>query len=648
MPHTLEPAESRTETAAAKARFDAHRAALARGQWDEALAALREAAALDPGQFAPFPPERYEPQRILGAGGAGTAILCRERPSGEAVVVKPLNAAALAQGIDGVFRDARALRQISHPGLLGVRACGYAVPQQRLRPYLAFEYFPGGTLEQFVRQRGVLSARQLLALALEAARALQAAHGGGVLHGDLRPANVLVRKEGEQWRVKVIDFGLGLRRDAVGPEAAAYAAPEQAGRLPGARPGAPSDVFAFGKLCCYALFGTAQPGGGQWVTIPEELAELLERCTEEQPGQRPPGFGPVVAALEALIEKAAPDAARTKRPEVPPAPAPAAPSPARAALERAASHLKRKDPDAAIADATEAIRLDPRCAPAYGARAAAHRMKGEPERAIADATEAIGIDPRYAFGHFNRAEAHRMKGAFDQAIADGTEAIRLAPNSAPAYGSRAEAHLGKGEWDRAFADATEAIRLAPRAATSYGTRAEAQRMKGAHDGAIVDATHAIRLNPGYAFAHFCRAASRLAKGDYDGAIADTTAALRLAPGAAPAFGVRASAHLGKDNPDAALADANEALRLLPRSVPALRTRAEAHRVKGDYDRAIADATAALRLAPGYALAYGTRGSAFRLKGDFISSIVDLMEAVRLDPNFTWGKRQLELAQQGQK
>ena len=60
----------------AEASFNAYRAALEEKKWDAALAALREAGSHDPQRFAPFPLHRYEPKRILGAGGFGTAILC--------------------------------------------------------------------------------------------------------------------------------------------------------------------------------------------------------------------------------------------------------------------------------------------------------------------------------------------------------------------------------------------------------------------------------------------------------------------------------------------------------------------------------------------------------------------------------------------
>src|SRR5439155_20449789 len=307
-----------------------------------------------------------------------------------------------------------------------------------------------------------------------------------------------VRKEGDHWRIKVIDFGLSLKRGTVEAMAARvpggetllgqsaadvslYAAPEQLSRLAGVKPGTYSDVYAFGKLCCFALFGTTEPKRRQWSTIPEELAEVLDRCTAAGLEHRHLGFEPILRVLEALATGTAP-APAAPLPRAAGAPAPAGlavvtgPASGKEFQERALSPLAKRDADRAIADATEALRLDPKCAAACATRAAAHRMKGDLDRAFADASEAIRLDPTHALGSFNRAEVHRLRGQTDQAIADASEAIRLDPQYAASYGTRAEGYLARGEFEQAIADATEALRLAPRAAPAFGTRAAAHRM----------------------------------------------------------------------------------------------------------------------------------------------------------------------------
>ncbi len=312
----------------AEASFNAYRVALEEKKYDAALAALRQAASLDAGRFAPFLLHRYEPRRILGAGGFGTAVLCHDHNLGVEVVVKTLHAGDLERGLSDVFREAQILYGLSHPAIIRVRDCEYADPAAKARPYLVMEYFPGVTLEQHVATHGVLPVADLVAVALLIARGMQASHTAGVWHRDLKPANILVRKAGNDWQVKVIDFGLALRKQVVETSMAVrsagntvlsdsvagtvqYAPPEQLGRLPGVKVGPWSDVYAFGKTCCYALFRTTEPRSRHLTGLPAELRELLEGCIEQELEHRHARFEKVLPALEALdsARKAAEEAA---------------------------------------------------------------------------------------------------------------------------------------------------------------------------------------------------------------------------------------------------------------------------------------------------------------------------------------------------
>jgi tetratricopeptide (TPR) repeat protein len=185
--------------------------------------------------------------------------------------------------------------------------------------------------------------------------------------------------------------------------------------------------------------------------------------------------------------------------------------------------------DRAIADYTEAIRLDPKYAWAYGRRGDAYGMKGDYDQAIADLTEAIRLDPKYDLAYGRRGAAYVMKEDYDRAIADLTEAIRLDPKYDLAYGRRGDAYGMKGDYDRAIADYTEAIRLDPEYDLAYGSRGDAYRMKGDYDRAITDYTEAIRLDPKYVWAYGSRGDAYGMKGDYDRAIADYTEAIQLDP-----------------------------------------------------------------------------------------------------------------------
>jgi serine/threonine protein kinase len=314
--------------ARAEAAHNAYLAALERRAWPEALTALKEAVQLDPTRFAPFPAEKFEAERILGAGGFGVAFLCRNTRSGGRVVIKTLRGEGLDRSLSDVFREAQALEEVDHPAIIRVRDCDYAGAEHS-RPYLVMDYFPGQTLAEHVEQSGPLTVSDFLPLARLVAEGLQRAHERGILHRDVKPANLLVRRggsssatpgkapaQGSPWEARLIDFGLALRaakgastmrasldRTLAGSSIAGtieYAAPEQMGKLKGVAVAPCSDVYGFGKTCCFALFGTPQPTFQHWQQIPRDLADLLGRCINEQPGARPQDFAVVLRELDHL------------------------------------------------------------------------------------------------------------------------------------------------------------------------------------------------------------------------------------------------------------------------------------------------------------------------------------------------------------
>jgi serine/threonine protein kinase len=315
--------------AQAEAHHNAYRAALESRDWPGALRELFQAVRLDGRRFAPFPVGKYQPRRILGAGGFGVAFLCRHKYMDTHVVVKTLFDEELDRGIDQLFAEAQALRRLNHPGIVQVQDCGYTDPASRSRPFLVMDYFEGVTLEDHIAANGTLAAEQLLPLARQVGEALLAAHEKGILHRDVKPQNLLVQEQGGQLRAQLIDFGLALRQGALAKSTRRsgtlmgatiagtldYAAPEQMGKLAGAPIGPPADIYGFAKTCGFALFGTTQPVLRHWRSIPEPLAELLGGCLAEDPHDRPADFQTVLDCLERL--DAAPPEPVTRRAALP-------------------------------------------------------------------------------------------------------------------------------------------------------------------------------------------------------------------------------------------------------------------------------------------------------------------------------------------
>jgi tetratricopeptide (TPR) repeat protein len=185
----------------------------------------------------------------------------------------------------------------------------------------------------------------------------------------------------------------------------------------------------------------------------------------------------------------------------------------------------KKDPDRALKDCDEAIRIDRSYAAAYVNRGNVYLNKDDLERAFADFNEAVRLDPKNAWAYSARANLYRNKGDFDRALADINESIRLDPTYALAYFFRSELHRRKGDFDQALADLNEAIRLDPNYATAYFARGSIFYAKGNNIGALGDFSKSIQLEPDAAGTYFNRGIAYFFVG---GRIADAEADFRKA------------------------------------------------------------------------------------------------------------------------
>jgi tetratricopeptide (TPR) repeat protein len=179
-----------------------------------------------------------------------------------------------------------------------------------------------------------------------------------------------------------------------------------------------------------------------------------------------------------------------------------------------------------IDDASETVRNR---AIAHVNRGIAYRAKNDNDRAIADHSEALKLDPKYANALYNRGNAFYAKKDYDDAIADYTEAIKLDPKFVDAYTNRGNVWHDKTDYDRAIADYDEAIGINPKFAVAYSNRGRAYSDKADYERAIADYTEAVKLNPDYVSAYNNRAIALKATGDYERAIADYGELIRLEP-----------------------------------------------------------------------------------------------------------------------
>ncbi len=251
---------------------------------------------------------RYRPIRPLGSGGSGSVWLTRDERSGREVAVKIVP----REGKPGsrARREAQALARLAHPHCLRAYACG----RDNDNVYIAFEYVPGKTFREALRANEVTNDDAIEAAA-QVLEGLAHAHAQGIVHRDVKPANVLLA-DGDHISVRLLDFGLARLAHAetltaVGdvPGTLAYIAPE---RLHGAEAAPAGDVWSAALLLYEALAGRHP----FWRTTLPETADAIMQGAPPLAQLRPDLPRPLLAAIDralALDPARRPSAAKLAR-----------------------------------------------------------------------------------------------------------------------------------------------------------------------------------------------------------------------------------------------------------------------------------------------------------------------------------------------
>ncbi len=395
-------------------------------------------------------------------------VLAKRHLSNPQVVQRFLAEATQACGLDH--------RNISHV---------YDVSQDGDRCYMVMEYVEGEDLARLVERSGKLSAPQAVELVRQAAEGLAHAHESGVVHGDLKPSNLLLDAAGT---LKILDLGqAGLRtlpgeadpaQNVATTAALAFRAPER--RAGSDQPAnIAGDIYSLGCVLCCLLIGkpaaNSADAAGELAAagVPGELALLCSRLLADEPGQRPGSMDAVLAGLASLgrLKSASP----AKPPE---APAPKAKKPPVAKpLDSPPLPVARPlDAPAAAAPAAPAgLAIQPAAKgnkpPNMASPAAAPAKKGSPNRQPLVIAAAIGggvlvlgviglLVVLLGFGPGDKPVAQAPK-------TDAPAATAPASETNPVESNPSEAN--PVESNPAAASPAEAGRTAPAAATPAGS-----------------------------------------------------------------------------------------------------------------------------------------------------------------------------------
>jgi hypothetical protein len=260
---------------------------------------------------------RYEVRSRLGVGGMAEVMLARDQVLGRLVALKLL---APALAADPVFverfrREATAVASLNHPNVVVVYDHGVADGQ----PFIAMEYIPGRTLKQVIDEGAPMLPEIAAGYARQVLAGLSAAHAVGIVHRDIKPQNLIVRADGT---LKVADFGVARSAEqtvltqlgsVIGT--ADYLSPEQA---QGETAMAASDLYSVGVVLFELLTGrlpftgeaalaianqhvvaAAPLVGAVNPAVPAQVARIVDRALEKDPGDRFESADGMMAALAA-------------------------------------------------------------------------------------------------------------------------------------------------------------------------------------------------------------------------------------------------------------------------------------------------------------------------------------------------------------
>ena len=269
---------------------------------------------LNPGTFLA---DRYEIIERVGAGGMSDVYRATDHILERDVAVKVLKSEfAEDAGFVSKFRaEAQSAASLEHPNIVNI----YDVGSEDGMYYIVMEYVEGITLKTYIEKKGHLNYKEVISIAIQVGRGIEAAHNKGIIHRDIKPQNIIISHEG---KVKVTDFGIAraassntMSADVMG--SVHYSSPEQA------RNGyvtAQSDIYSLGivmyematgvvpfdgetavQIAIQHLQGEMTPPSKLIEDIPVSIEKIILKATQKSPERRYSDMGELLVDLKKAL-----------------------------------------------------------------------------------------------------------------------------------------------------------------------------------------------------------------------------------------------------------------------------------------------------------------------------------------------------------
>ena len=262
--------------------------------------------------------DRYEILEKVGSGGMADVFRAKCHRLNRYVAIKILKQdySEDTKFVTKFRGEAQAIAGISHPNIVGI----YDVGEENGMYYIVMELVDGITLKKYIEEKGKLSVKEAVGIALQIANGLEAAHSNHIIHRDIKPQNILIARDGT---AKVTDFGIAkaassntITANAMG--SVHYISPEQAR---GGYSDEKSDIYSLGVTMYEMLSGTLPFNGESAVaialahiqeeavplaaldaTIPKGISNIVNKCMQKKTELRYSCVADLIADLKMFLQ----------------------------------------------------------------------------------------------------------------------------------------------------------------------------------------------------------------------------------------------------------------------------------------------------------------------------------------------------------